>query len=559
MRRSYTLIIIALAAAVAGGCKDRLCLESETDVTNNYLYSSKDALDRAVAGLYILERDKCLDNDSGNDSSNQGIPYLMKMLDGGTDICLFRAGAGATIWRDYSYTADQESLDFFWKYHYQLIGRANEIIEAAEKIGADDPDVAQIKGEACITRARAYFDLWKFFERLYLNTEPTTIDNLTRTYTPASKEEVFKQIKDDLDYAIGAVSWRLPSTSAGTMYGRYSKAVAKHVRAQVAMWEEDWDEAISQCEGILTEGAQYNKLETDLDNIFRAPDGELRSSEILFSYQFSKNLGGGGYVLSSGNLRGHAINVWVTPQHRSIFGGCWAEEGGYGFGRIFPNSYLLGLYDQTKDRRYNAYFKHEYFYDEPTSPLYGTAINPRALFDAGNLDADNVVRYTHSMCIKQADFWTNQDLPTRQSSFRDLVVYRLAETCLICCEAYFHKNDNTNALKYYNMTYKRATGEDFTGTLTLEDILDEYARECSFEGVRWPLLKRLGILGERVRLHLGDSQDDDPLLKYVKANCDNITAGRRNFTDGKHEKWPIPSNQLLLMGTDNFPQNPGWN
>lgn len=559
MKRLSFIAVSLLFVFVIVGCKDLLYIESETSVTDNYLYSNKDALSRAIAGLYILERDNAVDADVSNDATNQGIPYLMKMLDGGTDICLFRAGPGATIWRDYSYTPDQETLDFFWQYHYKLIGRANEIIAAAERIGLEDPDVAQIKAEACLTRARAYFDLWKFFERLYLNTEPTTVENLNRVYTPASDKDIFTQMKKDLDYAVEHLSWNIPSTSSGTMYGRYSKAVAKHVRAQVAMWEEDWDEVVRQCEGIFTEGAAHVKLEDDINNVFSAPDGELRSPEILFSYQFSKNLGGGGYVLASGNLRGHPINVNVTPQHRSIFGGCWAEEGGYGFGRIFPNSYLLGLYDKDNDLRYEAYFKHAYHYRDPLSSKYGSAIDPKALFDAGSLDADNVIRYTHPMCIKQADFWTNQDLPTRQSSFRDLVVYRLAETYLMCAEAYFHKHDNGNAVKYFNVTYTRAGNAPFEGTLTLENLLDEYARECSFEGVRWPLLKRLGILGERVRLHLGDSQDDDPLLKYVKANCDNITAGRRNFTDGKHEKWPIPSNQLLLMGTDNFPQSPGWN
>ncbi|MBQ0077984.1 MAG: RagB/SusD family nutrient uptake outer membrane protein [Bacteroidales bacterium] len=555
--KKYIIAILAALPALAS-CNDLLFLESETAVTNNYLYSSKDALARASLALYVVERDNALDADTGNDQTDQGIPYLMKMLDGGTDICLFRAGAGAPIWRDYSYIADQPTIDFFWKYHYKLIGRANEIITAAESIGTDDSDVATIKAEACLTRARAYFDLWKFFERLYLNTEPTTVDNLNRTYTPASREELFTQMKKDLDYAVDNLPWSLPTASSGVMYGRYNKNVALHVRAQVAMWEDDWDEAIACCERIFTDGAAYNSLETDIDRVFRADGGELRSKEILFSYQFSKNLGGGGDVLSSGNIRGHAINVYVTPQHRSIFGNCYAEEGGYGFGRIFPNSYLLSLYDQTCDKRYNSYFKHEYTYQDPSSANYGTVIDPKALYDAGKLDADNVVRYTHSMCIKQADFWTNQDLPTRQSSFRDLVVYRLAETYLMCAEAYFHKGDNTNALKYFNKTYMRAGNPEFTGTLTLDDLLDEYARECSFEGVRWPLLKRLGILGERVRLHLGDSQDDDPLLKYVRANCDNFTAGRRNFKDGKHEKWPIPSNQLLLMGKENFPQNEGW-
>ena len=59
------------------------------------------------------------------------------------------------------------------------------------------------------------------------------------------------RIKDDLDQAIASLGWVLPVNDGKTMYGRYTKAAANHVRAQVAMWEEDWDTAISCCEDIF--------------------------------------------------------------------------------------------------------------------------------------------------------------------------------------------------------------------------------------------------------------------------------------------------------------------
>lgn len=40
----------------------------------------------------------------------------------------------------------------------------------------------------------------------------------------------------------------------------------------------------------------------------------------------------------------------------------------------------------------------------------------------------------------------------------------------------------------------------------------------------------------------------------------DFTFARQNFVVGKHECWPIPSNQILLMGgSDVYPQNKGWN
>ena len=42
------------------------------------------------------------------------------------------------------------------------------------------------------------------------------------------------------------LDWSLPQNNGNVLYGRVTKATAKHVRAQVAMWESDWDTAIEE-------------------------------------------------------------------------------------------------------------------------------------------------------------------------------------------------------------------------------------------------------------------------------------------------------------------------
>ena len=44
------------------GCDHLLDLDSETKITTNYLYLSKEGLQRAVIGLYVAERDKVVDD-----------------------------------------------------------------------------------------------------------------------------------------------------------------------------------------------------------------------------------------------------------------------------------------------------------------------------------------------------------------------------------------------------------------------------------------------------------------------------------------------------------------
>lgn len=539
MKRITLFFAALLFAAVATGCSDLLDLESETSVTNNYLYTSKDGLQRAIAGLYIYERDNVVD-----DSNDRPIIYLVQTFDFNTDLLLFRAGNCASIARLETLTADTDVCKAFWDFHYTLIGRANEIIASARALGLEDPEIRSIYGEACLYRGRSYFELWKRFERLYLNTEPTNDSNLKRVYTPATTEAIFARIVEDLDEAVGALGWELPSLNGGIMYGRYTKAVAKHVRAQVAMWQKDYDTAIKQCEDIFTDGAAYCDLESRPEAVFSGAD--LRSKEVLFAYQFSKNTGGGGTV-SGTSLKGHPISVYVTSQYRSMNGCiCSSEQGGYGFGRDYPNYRLLNMYG-PKDTRRQSLFVDTFYYNDPAGANFGKAIDPK---DAGT----SYCQRLHPMSIKHADFWTNEDLPTRQSSFRDLIVYRLAETYLMCAEAYFHRDggSSADALKYFNKTWQRAGNDEFTGALTLDDLLDEYARELHFEGVRWPLLKRLGLLAEYCKAYAGETKAENPYLDqdYIHA--------RNNFQPGKHEKWPIPSNQILLMGAENFPQTDEW-
>ena len=537
MKKVYVFTAFALILSSALSCKDELFLESETSVTINYLNTSKEGLERAVAGLYVYERDNIVDN-----SDEKGIVFLPMVMDFNTDIFLFNAGNWAALGRLETLAPDSGVLEDYWKFWYAIIGRANEIIASAKNLGLDDKDVASCYAQACIFRARAYYALWTRFERIYLNTEPTTSSNLEREYSPASKAEVFKLMKDDLDDAIKYLSYELPVLNNKTMYGRYTKAVARHVRAQVAMWEEDWDEAIEQCEAVFTEGKAYNRLEARPEYVFAGED--LRSPEVLYSYQFSKKPGGGG-VTQGTSLKGHPIAVYVTSRYSSE-AGCVAapEQGGFGYGRNLPNMHLLNMYG-PKDTRKDKFFINTFVYNDPAGAKYGQKITP--------VKSATYITNLHPMSVKHADFWTNADDPERKTSFRDLIVYRLAETYLICAEAYLHKGDNDNAVKYFNATYRRAGNPSFSGTLTLEDLLDECARELNFEGVRWPQLKRLGLLGTYCRQWSGETMGENPYLDkdYIHA--------RNNFVIGKHETWPIPSNQILLMGgTDKYPQNEGW-
>jgi hypothetical protein len=89
---------------------------------------------------------------------------------------------------------------------------------------------------------------------------------------------------------------------------------------------------------------------------------------------------------------------------------------------------------------------------------------------------------------------------------RDTYVFRLAETYLIASEAYLQLNNTTKALQYYNVVRARAAKSGYStlmqvASVTLDDILDERARELAGEEFRWFELKRTGKLFSRTLLH----------------------------------------------------------
>ena len=537
MKKIFIYGFAALVLCLASCGTKSLDVESQTSITTEFLYSTPEGLSRAAVALYNKDRTLLCEYGGTKDQ----VPAGAVMFDYSTDIMVFRGGMNAIIARHSGVSASTSIITAYWNILYQIVGKANEIIYYAKVLDPDldNPLVKRAYGEAACFRARAYFELYKRFENIYINTLPTTVDNMEgRIYRPSSKKDVFTLIKKDLAEAIQDLDWTAPKDEPG----RLTKAVAHHIRAQLAMWEEDWQTAIDNCEEIFESG-HYEML-PKMTDVFTGAD--LNHSEAIYVYQFSSNAGGG-IIVRNGVAYGHYASIYTVARYWRQDGlkEC-LEYGGKGQGYLFPNTYLLSLYDKAKDNRYKEMFIHELRYIDASILPEGANLNDVVVFPASTYIAGG-----HPYSFKYADKWSNVGNPSQESSFRDIIIYRLAETYLMAAEAYFHKEGGSSekALEYYNKTYERAMGEKFTGPLTLEAILDETARELHLEGVRWNQLKRLGLLAERVKLHGGDSKAEDPKLDkdYIEP--------RQNWDD-RWWRWPIPQSAIDVM--PGYPQNAGW-
>ena len=523
----------ALAALVS--CDKMLQEESRTSITANWLKTTPEGLDKMVIALYERDRDRV------RDFGGEGTFYQVMQLDCCTDIMLFHSGSAAQYARLSGATPSSTYFKQFWSHYYSLIGKANEVIDAAEHLGLDNSVTKKAWAEAKVFRARSYFELYKRYERLYLNLVPTGIDNINRNFYPAKKEDIFKVMKEDLDDAIEVLPWT-------DQAGRYHKAVAKHIRAQVAMWDDDYQTAIDECEDIFENGT-YDLMPRAIDCFNKA---DLVCKENLCIYPFSDNIGGGNSVSSSsGELQGHRMSLLTTTRYGNVDGMKWDEKyGGYGWGRGYPNSYLLSLYG-PKDKRLDELFIRKFYYNDPDNLPAGKKLGDEVVPKNGTEYVTNLHPYSRKY---SDEGYTNEKLPARMTSYKDVVLYRLAETYLMCAEAYYHMEGggSAKAKEYFNKTYTRAGNDPFTGSLKIQDILDEYARECHMEGVRWQLLKRLRLL-DRVQIYGGDLPKDDPKLEDVEDK-----AQQRANWDEKWYCWPIPQSEIDFMGIRNFPQNAGW-
>jgi hypothetical protein len=137
--------------------------------------------------------------------------------------------------------------------------------------------------------------------------------------------------------------------------------------------------------------------------------------------------------------------------------------------------------------------------------------------------------------------------PTDRNHYKNIMVYRLAETYLIGAEAHMMLGNTVKALEYLNAVRNRANTASVT-SIDLQAILDERARELAFEGQRWYTLKRTGKLYEFLLDHMNNDNMNE---SYPEGNPKVIL---KEYM----ENWPIPPQQIDLLGPA-YPQNDGYN
>ncbi|MFT6334497.1 MAG: hypothetical protein ACI86M_001230 [Saprospiraceae bacterium] len=529
LKQSISILIITLMFTSCGD--DFLKDELLSDTSVEFLYSTPEGLESAVVGLYTLNRQLYEDN-----SLNGTYPLILQAKsDLGVgitgEVSLFsRLLWGASL-GDFG---TESAINKYWVHFYKIVDRSNAIIKAAESLNeVDEERLNQILSEAKCMRANSLFVLYRCFNNIFVSTEPTTPENAFEVPSDKSSvDEIFTLLKSDLDFAISNLDFRSPE------FGRWNQGAARHLRAKVAMWEGDWDEAAAQVDLVIASGS-YNLVPTTKE-VFA---GDLDHSETLFAVNFkNETIGGGSY---------HIMNWNIVSSYAEAPGMIQSvDNGGAGVGFLSLNDYTINLLneDPNDDRKDGTYYIFDYLYNnEETLPDGKNIGEPLDLYENSLTDQNEFMLYYRRQNPGVIKFLDDEAEPTDRNHFKNVMIYRLAETYLIGAEANLMLNNSGKALDYINAVRNRANTASIE-SIDLQAILDERARELAFEGQRWFTLKRTGLLYEFLIDHMNNDNMNE---SYPEGNPKDILQQHM-------ENWPIPPQQIDLLAPG-YPQNDGYN
>ncbi len=383
---------------------------------------------------------------------------------------------------EFTTLASNGMLTEYWLKAYQGIAAANLAIAGAENVVASDELKNPVTAQAYFIRAFYYFHLVRQFGGLPYVDAPIEDAEAAAAIVRTPADEVYAQILSDLAFA---KQW-LPDTQ--TSRAIPAKSAASAYIALVHLTRGDYQDAYNEATEIIDNKATYDlDLEPNFQNLFNA-DAIDSSKEPIFSIDYN-------------NVEA-PDNAYDQIAPMTGIRGDDRNEGG-GWSVAVPT---LAVYDTWPAGDY----RRAVSFDEEAS-ISGT-IEPFTNFTvSGHVHAANqpyIGKYTRF----PGEFARGNARATSTNPS----MMRYAEVLLIAAEAAVELGNNAEAVTYINEVRARArmggetvTGAnvpvsfapsavpaDISGTVTVNDVLEERRFEFAFEGKRWYDIARRRIGAE---------------------------------------------------------------
>jgi hypothetical protein len=568
----YILIFLVFGETISCDMGEILKEEPKDFLSPDNSYTAKAGFESALANIYLTIRtDMYATEDSWKN-------FDMICVDADQTI----RRVTNTTYTEYFYwntlNADSEFAEKWWQRFYNWIYQANAIIERADDGVSwnSEEDKNAVIGEAKFIRAFAYHFLANMWGGVPLVLNETTSAKFD--YTRASQEAVYRQCKEDLDFA---VQW-MPTVDKMDG-GRAPRAAAYHLLAEVNICLEDYDAAIAAAGKVIDDpnfylmterfGIRKNFTFTGWDyqgpqepwgdvywDLFQIGNMNWKEGnhEAIWNTEFEvSTVGGGGDASSRGDgyfglERWTATGWWYARDIDGI--GYYLKDtlcgSAVSFAGVMGTDYIGTTVWEYKDgwnndiRNSTYNIQREFYWCNPKSKFYGQRIT-----ESNISVASEYLNYTSPSFIKAIEA-VHYGLEVHSSSgekddygriFKDWYIMRLPETYLLRAEAYLRNGNAEKAASDVNIVRARAQTIPVTASdVNLDLILDERARELYLEEFRLSTLMRMGKLSEY-------------LMKY-----NNAVIANGYSLDDHINKLPIPNSVIEANKDAVMEQNPGY-
>ena len=565
------LYSVALAACCMGtmtSCSDFLDASNKSNVTDKQTFATKEGFNSLV-------------NDAYQHLQNvYAAPLFTSCFSAGTDMYADGRNKMNEALNTYeTLTPENTDIKNLYTYLYSGIRAANSVSYYAQTAQVDDKTKGQLVGEARVLAAYEYYLLVNNFGGV-----PIMKDFLTTAdtgYPKSSAADVYAYIISELEDVISKNVLQASTATKGG--GRISQETAKAILAKTylsAAWDLNKQEYFSKAAALADEVIAGRKLTTPFDKLWKADGSGDDNEEFLWDVE---------YDLATANNTTSGGTEW-SGYYCNYLGGnedpIKATTSSY-----VPTLYALHCF-QKGDLRYDATFMKELpdmnkgnaagtgywtwykngesLVGKPVTRYYSAwyetdadfeawkAIDPANRANTYRIPMDSQSKEAQNMDGRDMEYYDNQQLvygsspckkfddsktakTEKNTCYRDIHIITLPEMYLVAAEAYLKAGDNPKALARLNEVHQRAGLSALTGTITIDDILDENACENFGNEARWMDLRRTQTLVTRCTKY--NHEMGDKAAQYI----------------GKKLLRPIP--QAAIDANDQLTladQNPGY-
>ncbi len=549
-------------------CSDFLDASNKSNVTAKQSFATKEGLNNLVNNAY-----QHLQN-------VYAAPLFTSCFSAGTDMYADARNKMNEALNTYeTLTPENTDIKNLYTYLYSGIRAANSVSYYAQTAQVDEKTKGQLVGEARVLAAYEYYLLVNNFGGV-----PIMKDFLTTAdtgYPKSSSEDVYAYIISELEDVISKNVLQASTATKGG--GRISQETAKAILAKTylsAAWDLNKQEYFSKAAALADEVIAGRKLTTPFAKLWKADGSGDDNEEFLWDVEYdlatANNTTSGGTEWSGyycNYLGGNEDNIKATTSSYvpTLYALHCFKKGD----QRYDATFMKELPDINKGNAagtgYWTWYKNgESLVGKPVTRYYSAwyetdadfeawkAIDPANRANTYRIPMDSQSKEAQNMDGRDMEYYDNQQLvygsspckkfddsntakTEKNTCYRDIHIITLPEMYLVAAEAYLKAGDNPKALARLNEVHQRAGLPALTGTITIDDILDENACENFGNEARWMDLRRTQTLVTRCTKY--NHEMGDKAAQYI----------------GKKLLRPIP--QAAIDANDQLTladQNPGY-